>query len=503
MKKINLFFQGVDSRDNFQADMLREIMEQVEINKLVMTYKTQDQRDNYEGIPGIRIGYDTCERNRYEEYYDFNDLQPLSKEILEAMRPYESTAIQMLIRNFERDVYTFDEAKQLYLKHLRFWNHVFLTEQINMVFYHNIPHHCHDYVIYCLALVYHTGLRVCADTSIPPRLAVGKNLETLWQDTYSRYLQLKDADSVSLPEDLEHYYQALLYANAGMDNGAVNRGMSRQHHIEVRKRTFEEYFTFENRWKRKKHCIKLALTQDFRQGMERLQKENAICKRAKLKLRSMRNIDYYNSLTQKPEEGEKYIIYFLHLQPEATTLPQGGVFVEQELAIQILANAAEKYGVKVYVKEHFVQPCRNKSFYDGLAAIRNVKLIHSDMDSKKLAKNALATASCNGTIMLESIFNGKPTFAFGYSIFQKAPGVIEIGKVEECEQAIEKITRNQITIQQNEVRAYLKAFGENSIRAYFDCGQYAKDNTITMEQGRKAYSDYVVKSLREEFEDDE
>lgn len=500
---INLFFEGVDSWNGFQSRMIREINEQMPLHRVVLTDKQHDGMDHFDENLVHLINYDVCEHNRYDEIVDFNDLIPLSREILEAMRPYEATALQMLVRNFERDVYTFDEAKQLYLKHLRFWNHIFVTEQINMVCFNNIPHHCHDYVIYSLAKIYHTGMAVCADTSIPPRLATGKDLEHLWQAPYERYLELKDSDDVELPEDLEHYYQALLYSNENLDKSAVHRGMSREHHIQVRRATFEEYFNREHRFKRRKHLIKLALTEDFKKNMEKLQEEHAICKRAAMKLHTMRGIDYYNSLTSEPVPGERYLIYFLHLQPEATTLPQGGVFVEQELMIQILAKAAERFGIKVYVKEHFVQPCRNKSFYDGLAKLRNVRLIHSDRDSKELAKNCVATASCNGTILLESIFNGKPTFIFGEVCFEKAPGVFRIGSAEECEAVLEQIESESFSIDQSQVRAYLKAFGENSIRAYFDCSLYEKDSRISMDEGRQAYVGYVVKALREHFEQKE
>ena len=163
--EINLFFEGVDSYHGFQSKMIREIQEQIPLHRVVLTDKQHDGEDCFDDKLVRLINYDICEHNRYEELVDFNDLIPLSRELLESMKPYESTAIQMLIRNFERDVYTYDEAKQLYLKHLRFWNHIFVTEKLNMVCFNNIPHHCHDYVIYSLALVYHTGLRVCSDTS--------------------------------------------------------------------------------------------------------------------------------------------------------------------------------------------------------------------------------------------------------------------------------------------------------------------------------------------------
>ncbi len=51
----------------------------------------------------------------------------------------------MLVRNFDRDIYTMDEGMRYYLRHLRFWNHMLLTHEINYVFFNNTPHHTHDY----------------------------------------------------------------------------------------------------------------------------------------------------------------------------------------------------------------------------------------------------------------------------------------------------------------------------------------------------------------------
>lgn len=502
--EINIFFEGVDSIKGFQSSMLNEIDKKIPIHRCIVTTKTNDDTDIYDADKYVCINYDICEHNLYEDFYDFNDMIPLSKELLEAMRPYESTAMQMLVRNFERDVYTIDESKHFYLNHLRFWNHMIQTEKINLICLNNIPHHSHDYIIYALGKINHINICLCADTSIQPRLSVGTDLEGLWEKNHELYEKYRLCEEVILPEDIEHYYQALKYGYKGIDDSAVHRGMSRKDHINIRRKNFTQYFELKKVIRRNGSLLKHGLKADLSNGkLEQLKVASSKIlqnrnyeKRAKIKLHSMRNIKYYDKIAEYPDFNEKYVIFFLHLQPEATTLPQGGVFVEQELMIQILAHTMEQHGIKVYVKEHFVQPYRNKNFYDGLKKIRNVKLINSNVDSKELAKKSIATASCNGTILLESIFNNKQTFIFGHTGFQGAPGVYLLGNTEDCEKAINEIISGKNPINQKEVRAYLAAFADNSIRAYFNVTKYENDETLTMEDGKLAYVNWIVENMK-------
>lgn len=502
--QINAFFEGVDSYEGYQSAIINEIDSKIELGKCVITTKTHDDKEKYNEQKCRLINYDICERNQYEKICDMDQLIPLSKDVLEGMRPYESVAIQMLIRNFERDVYTFDEAKERYLKHLRFWNHIIVSENINFICLNNIPHHTHDYVIYALGKVYGIPMCLCADTSIQPRLSIGDDLTKLWEPLQEPYGKYRKLECVELPEDIENYYQSVQYDGEKRNDSVVHRGMSRKEHIAIRRKNFTQYFELKAVVKRNgsliKQGIKLSIAQKkmepLKERLEQVRINRAFQKRAKLKLRSMRGVKYYNKLTTEPVEGEKYVIYFLHLQPEATTLPQGGVFSEQELMIQMLSYVLGKYDIKLYVKEHFVQPYRNKTFYDKLAKMNNVKLIHCDVDSKQLAKNAVATASCNGTILLESIVNGKPSFVFGYTAFQKAPGIYNVGSADECKQALDEILAGVCEISQKDVRAYLKAFGDCSIRTYFDVRKYDKDSSLTPEEGRKAYTEYIIDRIQ-------
>lgn len=501
--KHNIFLQGVDSLHGFQSHMIALIEQQVPLDCVILTYKTKDSQDVYDEDKVCRINYDMCEHNRYREFIDFNDLLPLSRDVLEKMRPFESVAMQMLVRNFERDIYTFDECKHFYLDHLRFWHHILVTKEISLICFHNIPHHCHDYVIYALADV--LGIKRCLamDTTITGRLAISDRLDNAWVHTYELYREYRQKESVELPLDLESYYQALLFENAGKNKGAVNRGMTREAHIALRKRAFTGYCSTSSVrhrvLSRIKHGIKVGLQQKsgagIRAGFAAAHQELVYSKRAKIKLKSMRNIAYYNSLTKTPDLEKTFIIFLLHLQPEATTLPQGDVFTEQETMIQILAKATEKLGISLLVKEHFVQPYRAKDFYDRLSQIRNVTLLHTDIDSKKLIRDCLATASCNGQVMNESLYNSKPTIIFGNTVFQGMPGVFKVSDEDSTIQALKAI-REGVEIDQKDVRAYLAAFGDNSLHAYFDVSLYERDDKLTEEEGCKAFADFFAGQIR-------
>ena len=117
----------------------------------------------------------------------------------------------------------------------------------------------------------------------------------------------------------------------------------------------------------------------------------------------------------------------LQQTPEQTTLPRAGEFCDQYTSIQLLARIAEKENLEVYVKEHYVQPFREKEFYEGLSKIKNVRFIKSTSNTYNDIENAVAVATQTGTCILEGMIKGKPVLVLGKGHFWKnAPGVYEV-----------------------------------------------------------------------------
>ena len=111
-------------------------------------------------------------------------------------------------------------------------------------------------------------------------------------------------------------------------------------------------------------------------------------------IKLLRLCNFYRSLTiDFSSLGQKPFAYMgLHVQPERTSLPEGGHYNEQYLAVLELSKSLPK-GWVLLVKEHPAQfnlkdlrkyKFRSKFFYESIARIPNVHLIDTNVSSKIL-----------------------------------------------------------------------------------------------------------------------
>jgi hypothetical protein len=125
----------------------------------------------------------------------------------------------------------------------------------------------------------------------------------------------------------------------------------------------------------------------------------------------------YKALSTK-NLPEKFIILFLHYEPERTTLPEGFGFTQQLAAIKALELALPN-GVKLLVKEHpstFERLChwkvRTPGWYNKIIS-NKIELVDINIDPYTLIDKSVATTSITGTVAGETLFRGKPTIIFG------------------------------------------------------------------------------------------
>jgi hypothetical protein len=171
-----------------------------------------------------------------------------------------------------------------------------------------------------------------------------------------------------------------------------------------------------------------------------------------------------------------YIFVALHYQPEQTTSPTGGVFVDQNLMVDMLARVVPA-GWRVYVKEHPFQffpnslgeRSRSVEFYDDLLAHPNVTLVPWSTSPFELTDRAKAVATVSGTVGVEAIIRGKPVLAFGYAWYRDCEGVFYTPTAADCRRAIQQIAGGY-EIDRRKVRLYLKAVEESCFRADLDFG---------------------------------
>ncbi len=133
------------------------------------------------------------------------------------------------------------------------------------------------------------------------------------------------------------------------------------------------------------------------------------------------------------EEKGRSIVFFAHLQPEATTAPLAFFYHDARMVAHDLIDR----GYAVYYKEHPISflptiddticltpEYRSKEYYRDLAEM-GCKLLSVDADNDVLLDKFDFAATCTGTIAMQAAAKGKRTIAFGAPWFSGMPGLVD------------------------------------------------------------------------------
>jgi hypothetical protein len=133
-------------------------------------------------------------------------------------------------------------------------------------------------------------------------------------------------------------------------------------------------------------------------------------------------------LFEQPVEGEPYVLYPIHFQPEASTLVQAPYYLDQVSLIEDISKSLP-VGYRLYVKEHVSNRGRRPlSFYRRIKDTFGVRLLGPDVDNWALIQNAAAVAVITGTMGWEGILFGRPVVTFGEVFFNMYPDVYRAGR---------------------------------------------------------------------------
>lgn len=130
-----------------------------------------------------------------------------------------------------------------------------------------------------------------------------------------------------------------------------------------------------------------------------------------------------------------YFFFPLHYQPEATTIPTGGIFRDQLLIIK-LASSLLPHNKYLVVKEHpayfpsrrmktrIKEPItdyRNIWFYNEIQELENVILVDTFKDSIELLRASKGIITVSGSISLEALKYSVPVLVFGNHYYKHLP----------------------------------------------------------------------------------
>jgi len=412
---------------------------------------------------------------------DWDNLLPLDEELISKMAECETMVLKMMDRFETRKAYTYQERKDLYLKHLRFWNDLIVKKKINLFLASNIPHEVFDYVIYSLCKQKGIQSIFMYQSHIPDTVIVmndwEKSSETLG-DSYPQLLKSMNksgSKEIELPTNFENYFKK----HTSEKEDVTPFYMKKKSAGDSLSALFQ---SFSNR-----------INDDF---LNNVQVIRNVFRSLVLIVPEKKLFSFYEKNCQPFDKNNKYIYLPLHYQPELTTCPCAGAFVDQLVMAELLASCLPE-GYFLYVKEHPKQKILGRSyrFYKALLSTKKIRLISRKTDSKTLITHSAAVATCIGTAGWEALFKGKQVVMFGHDFYQYAPGVFSIRTEEDCKKAIENIVQKKELPTNFKLKVFLMALSQVSINGYIDTA-YKQITSLSEEENLHHVTDFLLKFIR-------
>ncbi len=209
----------------------------------------------------------------------------------------------------------------------------------------------------------------------------------------------------------------------------------------------------------------------------------------------------YQSLAITSLPTQPFVVYFMHYQPERSSLPVGQSYTQQWMAIRALASALPP-GWKLLVREHpttWLRPLdpfvRTRGIYADIAALANTRVCSMDIDTFALVDGSMAVATLTGSVGFQALIRGRPVLAFGLAPYKDHPACYRISSVKAAAAALEEIASGcrgrELTGEA--LHAYLRWVERNSV-----CADPAEVNWI---EGRlKNFAEIYRKLLAGELD---
>lgn len=170
-----------------------------------------------------------------------------------------------------------------------------------------------------------------------------------------------------------------------------------------------------------------------------------------------------------------YVAYALQFHPESSASVDGPAFSDEWYNVQQIARCLPA-GVRLYVKDHRHAAGRQPlSFYERVARIPNVVLIHPNYDTKALLRRARIVIVCTSTMGFEALLLRRPVVVLGHPFYEFVPGVHRLHSFDEAEQVLARVLSSEPAPSQEDVEAFLGAYFDTTEPGSLDVTQQYND----------------------------
>lgn len=369
-------------------------------------------------------------------YVDWNAFDPIDAELVDRMHDVESIVMAMFERSYAFH-HSYILRRRSYLQLLRFWYTLGRRGDFQGMVCDILPHAPTDHTLYglCHALGWP---KMYFDNLLPGFI-------TVWEH-WDRYPAGLERVPENAPErDLTHRAELVWKAQTKEKGGEAPYYMDAdfwaRYQKNAKRRLRYRVLNKPRTPQEKRNLISLPYLY--------LQAERYFQSKVRLPLKGWlleRQLRRHARLVDPTAIG-RFIYVAIHMQPEVSSGPRAGAYVDQQLIVEQLA-ACVPDDLLLVVKENPKQTglFRDRNIYRDLSRLRNVVLVPKEQDTFDLIANCTAIATSTGTAGWEGIFRGKPVICFGYPFYRAARGVRVVMRTEEVREAVRDLVEGRFAL---------------------------------------------------------
>ena len=363
----------------------------------------------------------------------------MDQEIYSLCSSFEGETLRMMDRLYKfSSIFDFDDSfesrRRMFLLHCSFWYQYLVDKKITHVAFLGVPHEVYSFVVYKLASLLNIKTIIFAS-------------EKSGQTKGSRSLVTKEKKMVYLMESTFFVSENIEDIGVWRLSASVCQSASRlgisfypSEELFTENKTQDQRSVFNEIEPTPKKFVGLLLKRLVRV----LRNFGSSIKTLKLLFQTKLRYVEHSKLVLTDAEMCRSVLFCLAFQPEESTSPRGGVFVEQYFAIKLLAACLPE-GWRVRVREHPQQyrrlRPRRTNFLREISQIPNVKIVSPVETPLESFALATAVAVTSGSMGVDAWFAGLPTIVFGETWIKNAPGVFHVQSISDVKNALSQINQ--------------------------------------------------------------
>lgn len=466
-------------------------------------------------------------------------LPALSPDRLAAFAYHEAMVLRMLERNDSHtDSFKYRDRVELYYFLLRYWEGVLDRLGIGVVIFEEAPHQASDYVLYAVAR--DRGVRTVLFVRTPlktRRATVGTRMRffpvrsfeegsAAIRMAYDSAVRHPASLPLSVSSDLDDYFRELsggyesvlalhLYDQAAEARELLDATTApgvgvRDAFRGARKLVAPKFWLTRARLMLGDASTKFQSDQKQKGKSfadSRLTYPEHIYYKSRAILKKRRLWAEYEKLAEKHVPMDvPFIFCALHYQPEQSTSPLGGYFVDQLLMVELLAESLRP-GWRLYVKDHVSQyvsgytrygeSFRSRRFFERLAAMRGVSVISLTHDTFQLIDHSLAVATVTGTTGWEAVVRGRPALVFGHAWYRGCEGAFSTQTRSGLENALQQI-ESGYSVDREKVKLFGSIVERHSFEGVIGGPGEQQYYNLTDKDNARAHADAILSLMSQE-----